>query len=66
MSSGMYQLMSFSTGLPRPVKSKSRLADSSKYQRLNPVILATWEAKIGRTELQGQPRQIFHESRSPK
>jgi hypothetical protein len=31
-----------------------------------PVILAIWEAKIGRIEVRGQPRQIGHETSSPK
>jgi hypothetical protein len=33
---------------------------------LTSVILATWEAEIGRIELQGQPRQIVHKVPSPK
>jgi hypothetical protein len=33
---------------------------------LIPVILPTWESEIGRTEVQGQPRQIIHETPSPK
>jgi hypothetical protein len=28
---------------------------------LTPIILATWEVEIRRTEVQGQPRQIVHE-----
>jgi hypothetical protein len=31
-----------------------------------PVILATWEAKIGRIANSGQPRQIDHKTSSPK
>jgi hypothetical protein len=33
---------------------------------LEPVILATWEAEIGRIKIWGQPRQIVHETPSPK
>jgi hypothetical protein len=29
-----------------------------------PVILATWEAEIERTEVQDHPRQKFHETTS--
>jgi hypothetical protein len=32
---------------------------------LTPVILATWEATIGRIVAQGQPRQIVHEFHPP-
>jgi hypothetical protein len=35
-------------------------------QWFTPIILATWEAEIGRTEVPGQPRQIFPETSSPK
>jgi hypothetical protein len=31
-----------------------------------PVILASWEAKIGRIEVQGQPGQIVLEIPSPE
>jgi hypothetical protein len=31
-----------------------------------PVILDTWEARIGKIEVQGQPRQIVLETPSPK
>jgi hypothetical protein len=33
---------------------------------LTPVILATWEAKIRRITVQGQPRQIIYETLYPK
>jgi hypothetical protein len=33
---------------------------------LTPVILATWEAEIRRIMVQGQPRQIVHETSSLK
>jgi hypothetical protein len=33
---------------------------------LVPVILASWEADIRRIEVRGQPRQIVHETLSPK
>jgi hypothetical protein len=33
---------------------------------LIPVILTTWEAEIGRIMVQGQPRQIEHETPFPK
>jgi hypothetical protein len=29
------------------------------------VILANWEAKIGRTEVEGQPKQIGQETHPP-
>jgi hypothetical protein len=32
---------------------------------LTPVILASWEAEIGRMAVQGQPRQIVHKTPSP-
>jgi hypothetical protein len=31
-----------------------------------PVILVIWEAEIGRITVRGQPRQIVHETLSPK
>jgi hypothetical protein len=31
-----------------------------------PIILSTWEAEIGSIMVQGQPRQIVHETPSPK
>jgi hypothetical protein len=31
-----------------------------------PIILATWEADIGKTEVQGQLRQIVHKTPIPK
>jgi hypothetical protein len=31
-----------------------------------PIILATWEAEIQRIAVQAQPRQIIHETPSPK
>jgi hypothetical protein len=33
---------------------------------LMPIILATWEADIGKIEVQGQPRQIVFETSSLK
>jgi hypothetical protein len=33
---------------------------------LTPVILATWEVGIGKTEIRGQPGQIVQETPSPK
>jgi hypothetical protein len=30
------------------------------------IILATWEAEIGRISVQGQPKQIVFETSSPK
>jgi hypothetical protein len=33
---------------------------------LTPIILATWEAESGRTEVQDQSRQIVGETPSPK
>jgi hypothetical protein len=33
---------------------------------LTPVILATWEAEIRRILVQGHPKQIVHETPSPK
>jgi hypothetical protein len=32
----------------------------SQVQWLTPMILATWEAEMGRIAVQGQPRQIVH------
>jgi hypothetical protein len=37
------------------VKFKKRLL--AGYQWLTPIILATWETEIRRTEVRGQPRQ---------
>jgi hypothetical protein len=31
-----------------------------------PIVLATWESEIRRSEAQGQPRQIVRETLSPK
>jgi hypothetical protein len=38
----------------------------ARCQRLTPVILATWEAKLRRIKIQGQPRQVVLETPSPK
>jgi hypothetical protein len=37
----------------------------ARYQWFTPIILATWEAEIWIT-VQGQPRQVMHETLSPK
>jgi hypothetical protein len=36
------------------------------HQWLTPIIRATWEAEMGRMEIQGQPRQIVLKTSSPK
>jgi predicted GNAT family N-acyltransferase len=36
------------------------------YQRLTPVILATWEAEIGRMVIRDQPRHKDHKTPFPK
>jgi hypothetical protein len=35
---------------------------SSRHQWLKPIILASWEAEIGRIKAQGQPGKIDHET----
>jgi hypothetical protein len=42
------------------------LKKQARCQWLTLVILATWEAKIGRIKVQGQPRQIVLKTPSPK
>jgi hypothetical protein len=39
---------------------------SVRHQWSIPVILATWEAEIGRIRVPGQPKKIVHETPSPK
>jgi hypothetical protein len=39
---------------------------AARRQLLTSVILATWEAEIGKIAVQGQPRQIVHKIPSPK
>jgi hypothetical protein len=34
--------------------------EGSQTRQLRPVILAIWEAEIGRVKVPGQPRQIVH------
>jgi hypothetical protein len=46
--------------------NKTKNKNITGRQWLTPVILATWEAEIGRTEVQDQPKQIVHKTPSPK
>jgi hypothetical protein len=40
--------------------------DKARCQSFTSVILATWEAKIGRIVVEGQPSQIIYKTPSPK
>jgi hypothetical protein len=40
--------------------------ETASHQWLTPVILATWEAKIRRIEVQGQLKEIVPDIPSPK
>jgi hypothetical protein len=47
-------------------EQEGRKEVSAGCQWLMPVIPANWEAKIGRTEVLGQPGQIVYKTPSPK
>jgi hypothetical protein len=56
-----------SSGLPKIKKKKERKnICKAGHRSLMPLILATWEAEIRRIAIQGQHRQIVHETPSPK
>jgi hypothetical protein len=46
-----------------PVSKKKKIA---RHQWLSPIILAMWEAEIGRLEDGGQLREIVQKTSSPK
>jgi hypothetical protein len=45
---------------------KKKKSPFARHWWLMSIILATWEAKIWRTVVQGQPKQIVHKTPSPK
>jgi hypothetical protein len=52
--------------LGNTLSNRLKKKNGVKHWWLMPIILTTWEAKIGRIMVQGQPRQIVHKIPSPK
>jgi hypothetical protein len=51
---------------PKMIYKRQTRTRRARHQWLIPIILATWEAELGRIKVQGQLGQILQETLSPK